>query len=162
MSDLTNLGFRLVYNYTYGHRTTSAEILSIRSQCTPLTIICVGGNRYDESFLRVVACANCLNVTTQTPLNRPQNYGAAYWYYTENNSFGYAPDSTITQNSADTYDQSSNLRLSWHIDGRSGGWRLGNVINLNGDTNYYKKVYIYGNRILFLSPYSESVTRIKG
>jgi hypothetical protein len=148
MSDLTNLGFRLVYNYTYGRPTTSAEILSIRSQCNPLTIICVGGNRYDETFLRVVACANCLNVTTQTLTNQPQKYGAVYWYFTENQSFGYAPNSTITQNSADNYDENSNFRLSWHLQG-NGGWRLGNVTSLNSDTNYYKKAYINGNRILY-------------
>jgi hypothetical protein len=149
IDDLTNLGFRLVYNYTYSHVTTRSEILSVRSQCTSSTIICVGGNRYDETFLRLVACANCFYVTTETILNQPQYYGGAYWYFTDGYSFGFAPIFTITQNTADTFDQSSNLRLSWHLDGSSGGWRLGFITSLNGDTDYYKKIYLNenGNRI---------------
>jgi hypothetical protein len=142
MKDLTNSGFRLVYNYTYNHITTRAEILSIRSQCTSSTTICVGGNRYNEIFLRLVACANCLSVTTETTLNSPQFYGRAYWYFTNGLSFGFAPTNVIYQGSADTTDQSSNLRLSWHLDGVSGGWRLGNAINLSGDTTYLKKIYL--------------------
>ena len=142
MKDLTNSGFRLVYNYIYNHITTRAEILSIRSQCTSSTTICVGGNRYDEIFLRLVACANCLSVTTETTLNSPQFYGRAYWYFTNGQSFGFAPTNVINQGNADVYDQSSNLRLSWHLDGVSGGWRIGNVITLNSDTTYIKKIYL--------------------
>ena len=145
MNDLTKAGFRLVYNYTYSHITANAEILSIRSQCTSSTIICVGSNRYDETFLRLVACANCLNVTTETILNQPQFYGGAYWYFTDGYSFGFAPNFTINQSSADSFDQSSNLRLSWHLVRSNGGWRLGNITYLNDDTNYYKKIYLNEN-----------------
>ena len=149
MNDLTNSGFRLVYNYAYSHVTTTAEILNVRSQCTSSTIICVGGNRYDDTFLRLVACANCFNVTTETILNQPQYYGGAYWYFTDSYSFGFAPNFTIDQNTADFFDHSSNLRLSWHLDGSNGGWRLGNITYLNADTYFYKKMYLNenGNRI---------------
>jgi hypothetical protein len=144
MNDLTNLGFRLVYNYTYNHVTTRSEILSVRSQCTSSTIICVGGNRYDETFLRLVGCANCFSVTAETIINQPQFYGGAYWYFTDGRSFGFAPDFTIDQNTADFFDHSSNWRLSWHLDGQ-GGWRLGDAIWLTSDTNFYKTIYLNGN-----------------
>jgi hypothetical protein len=124
MTDLINLGFRLVYNYTYDHVTTTAEILSLQRQCTSSSVICVGGNRFNEDILRVVACVNCLKVT-QTNLNQPQYYDAAYWYFTDNKSFGFAPSSSIYQNIADTFDTGSNKRLSWHLDKINGGWRLG-------------------------------------
>ena len=140
MNDLSRAGFKLVYNYTYSHVTTRSEILSVRSQCTSSTIICVGGNRFDESHLRVLACANCLNATTQTIRNQPQYNGGAYWYFTDGKSFGFAPKFTIDQSSADFFDHSSNLRLSWHLTGAD-GWRLGDAIWLANET-YYKKIYL--------------------
>ena len=141
-NDLLNAGFRLVYNYPYGHYTMNAEILNIRNQCTSNTLICVGGNRPSDSLLRVIACADCLSVTKQTVLNQPKFIGAAFWYFTDSKSFGFSPTSTIKQNIADDYDQESNLRVSWHLDVKDGGWRLGDLVRLNNDTNYYKKIFI--------------------
>ena len=122
-------------------------MFEVNAPCPLLYVL--GGNRYDETFLRLVACANCLNATTQTILNQPQYYGGAYWYFTDGKSFGFAPNFTINQTSADSFDQSSNLRLSWHLDGSNGGWRLGNITYLNADTYFYKKMYLNenGNRI---------------
>ena len=104
--------------------------------------MCVGGSLENDPLLIVIACANCLNVTTQTILNNPQFYGAAYWYFTINKSFGYSPTSTITQNDADLYDRDSNFRLSWHLDNFLGGYRLGNLTGLNENTTYSKKIFI--------------------
>ena len=141
-NDLLNAGFRLVYNYPYSHLTTSTEILNIRDQCSTSSILCVGGNRPIDLLLRVVACANCLNITTKTNLDQPKMYGAAYWYFTDLKSFDFSPTSTITQNIADNYDKASNLRVSWHLDEKSGGWRLGDLVELNDNSMYYKKIYI--------------------
>ena len=143
MNDLSRAGFKLVYNYTYSHVTTSEEIIGIRSQCSLSTSICVGGNRFDESHLRVLACANCLNVTSHILSNEPLFYeGGAYCYFMDGESFGFAPFlDTIDQNSTGLIGQSSNFTLSWHLNG-SGGGRLGNLTDLNDDTNYYKKIYI--------------------
>ena len=106
--------------------------------------MCVGGSDSvnDPFTLRVVACANCLSVTTQTSLNQPMFYGAAYWYFTDGQSFGFSPTNTINQYNADSTDLNSNLRVSWHLLGNVGGWRLGNITNLNDDLNYYKKIFI--------------------
>jgi len=141
MNDLTNLGFKLVYNYTYSHVTTSEEIIDIRSQCTLSTMICVGGNRFDENYLRVLA--NCFNVISQFLSNQPLFYeGGAYWHFRDSESFGFAPFlDTIDQNSAGLIGQSSNFTLSWHLNG-SGGGTLGTLTDLNDDTNFYKKIYI--------------------
>jgi hypothetical protein len=40
MADLTNEGYKLVYDYPYSHATTPAEILNIKSQCTLSSLIC--------------------------------------------------------------------------------------------------------------------------
>jgi hypothetical protein len=83
-----------------------------------------------------------LSVTTETSFYSPQYNGKAYWYFTDGKSFGFAPTNVINQNSADITDQSSNLRLSWHLTGTSGGYRIGNVVGLNSDTTYLKKIYL--------------------
>ncbi len=78
-NDLINMGFRMVYNYPYNHPTTSTEILNIRSQCSLNTLMCVGGSSiYNDLLLLVLACANCLSVTTQTIINQPIFSGSAY------------------------------------------------------------------------------------
>jgi hypothetical protein len=107
------------------------------------TIICVGGNRFDENHLRVLACANCFNVISQFLSNQPQFYeGGAYWHFRDGKSFGFAPIiDTMDQNSADLIGQSSNFTLSWHLNG-SGGGTLGTLTDLKDDTNYYKKIYV--------------------
>ena len=143
MNDLTKAGFKLVYNYTYSHVTTSEEIIGIRSQCTLSTSICVSGNRFDESHLRVLACANCFNVISQFLSNEPLFYeGGAYRHFRDGESFGFASIiDTIDQNSTGLIGQSSNFTLSWHLNGIGGG-TLGTLTDLNDDTNFYKKIYI--------------------
>lgn len=58
-------------------------------------------------------------------------------------SFGFAPNDKINQTTADSYDKTDTLRLSWHLDLKFwGGYRLGNVfINPNED-KFDKYVYL--------------------
>jgi hypothetical protein len=39
------------------------------------------------------------------------------------------------------FDTANQQRLSWHLSD-SGGWRLGNIRDLNYDTQYYKMVFL--------------------
>ena len=135
--------YNLVYDYSYNHVTTVDEILQIRAMCNSSTLMCVGGSSIDSNdILRVVACSDCLSITTQTTLNQPVFSGSAYWYFTSGKSFGFSPDSLIIQIIADTHEQTSNQRLSWHLDGISGGWRLGDQIKLNFNAAFSKKVFL--------------------
>ena len=110
--------------------------------CNYSTLMCVGGSDFvRDDILRVVACSNCLSITTQTTLNQPVYSGSAYWYFTQDYSFGFSPDSRIIQLRADIHDQNSNQRLSWHLD-TNGGWRLGNLVNLDNNAAYSKKVFL--------------------
>jgi hypothetical protein len=143
-SQLYNAGFRLIFFYSYNQATTTNDILNIRNQCSGESIICVGGmepSSVTTDILRVLACANCLSVTTQTTLDQPNLVGQAYWYFTSNYSFGFAPTNEIDQFDGDVFDKNSNLRVSWHLDTR-GGYRLGNIMSLNSNTNHYKKVFL--------------------
>lgn len=72
-------------------------------------------------------------VFAATPLNTPTLENGSYFYFTANKSIGFAPNSTIAQNNADTVNSTSNaaacdagngdLRLSWHLG--EDGWRAG-------------------------------------
>ena len=142
ISNLLNLGFKLVYDYPYSHFTSYDEIEAIRAECISSTIMCVGGGNQSDGLLRVVACGNCLNITTLTQLGQTTFSGSAYWYFAFGYSFGFAPDPLIDLISADLQDLSSNLRLSWYLDEYNGGYRLGDLIGLFNDNIYYKKVFL--------------------
>ena len=70
-------------------------------------------------------------VFAQTTLNTPVLENGAYFYFTHNQSMGFAPTSTITQSQADRENESpcdtgnGDLRLSWHLLGNVGGYRAG-------------------------------------
>ena len=145
LNEIARLGFYEVYNYPYSHATTLSEILSIRGQCFSTTIMCVGGGNPSSGVLNVVACANCLAITTETPINSPKYNGLAFWYLSQKLSFGFSPSPNIAQNQADTLNNNitdSNLRLSWHVDLGTGGWRLGVITGLNNNELYNKKIFL--------------------
>ena len=106
--------------------------------------MCVGGGIPANGTLKAVACANCLDITTKTKPNEPSLHGLAYWYMVPKLSFGFSPSSIITQSQADTSIIESDLRLSWHLNLNSGGWRIGNITSLNNDNLYYKKIFLKG------------------
>ena len=77
-------------------------------------------------------------VFAATALNTPTLENGSYFYFTASSSMGFAPNSTIRQQSADTENSTSHgacdagngdLRLSWHLGG--GGWRAGCSDGLN-------------------------------
>ncbi|RNA22762.1 kinesin kif17 [Brachionus plicatilis] len=81
---------------------------------------------YNQNYSHATSMTDLENIKK---INSPVFVGSAYWYMTDGSSFGFAPDSTVNQGSADTHDTSSLYRLSWHLTG-SGGWRLGNRTEL--------------------------------
>ena len=127
----SEMGFTKIYGNTYDYVTTDSEIIDLRKRCNSDSVLCVGGGNHN---MRLVACANCLSVLTVNVLNTPNNAGSVYWYYTPGQSFGFSPSSYITQSSCDSSNQNDNLRLCWHTDNICGGWRLGNIVNLNSDS----------------------------
>ncbi|CAF1094151.1 unnamed protein product [Brachionus calyciflorus] len=138
---LTN-GFYKVYDVFYDNYTLGSDFDRIKDQCSIYSILCAGCGSVDSDILDLVACANCYSVLTPTEQNKPVLVGEAYWYMTSPLSFGFSPNSTIYQNSADTFNSSDQFRLSWHFGQSAGGWRLGNLIDLNSNRNYKKYIFI--------------------
>ena len=141
VNSLINMGFTTIYNKTYGSITKDSDISDLKRNCTYESLLCVGAGLTGNDNMRLVACGYCLNVLNVTALNTPNYVGSAYWYYTPTKSFGYSPTNSITQNSCDNSNTDDNLRLCWHTDNGSGGYRAGNVIGLNYDVSYSKYVF---------------------
>jgi hypothetical protein len=76
-------------------------------------------------------------VFAATPLNTPTLENGSYFYFTANQSIGFAPNSTINQSNADVHNVfpcdagNGDLRLSWHIVVNAGGYRAGCSTGLN-------------------------------
>jgi hypothetical protein len=114
----------------------------------------LAGKAVGSSNILLAAAAPTAQVFTQTVGNTPQLLNGTYWYNTPNASIGFAPTATINQTTADAYDVSNPLRLSWHLE-NYGGWRLGEInafnnapfnIQLNtgaGGAAYLKQVWTW-------------------
>ena len=120
----------------------TADLDSARAQCDADSILCAGGGAVNSDNLDVVSCGNCYSILTPTVQNSPVFVGSAYWYMTSGYSFGFSPIYLVSQHTADTYNLSDPLRLSWHLNTNSGGWRLGTINSLDASTNYKKYLFI--------------------
>jgi hypothetical protein len=69
-----------------------------------------------------------------------------------NYSFGFSDNNKTDQFYADKYDCklnnnlfdncSNDKKLSWHLTGSHGGWRIGSICNLNNSTLYQKYIFL--------------------
>ena len=136
-SALLNAGYSDIFNQPYSQATSNLDVGSWIAYCNADAMLCIGGGAAGDDLIRVLACGNCYAITTVTAMNTPALNGLAWWYYTTTNSIGFSPDSIVTQNNADTYDMASELRLSWHTDGVSGGYRAGSLASYGTDLQKY-------------------------
>ncbi len=140
LSFFLNQGFSIIYNFTYGHDTTTDEINDIRNGCGVSDSLCMGGvDAANTDVLLVVACGCCLDVLNVTERNQPQLHNGAFWYNTPSFSIGFSPNSIIDQSTADIYDPGNNQRVSWHLDAGIGGFRVGSIVSID---DAYNKIYL--------------------
>ena len=100
--------------------------------------------------MSLVSCGNCLSALAVTIKNRPNFVGSAYWYYTPTVSFGFSPTNSISQNSCDNSNLDDNLRMCWHTNNIDGGYRVGNVYNLNTNSDYSKYAFLNTSNFILL------------
>ena len=62
----------------------------------------------------------------------------AYWYLVPGKSFGFASSSAVDLSPADASTTDGQLRLSWHLTGNHGGYRCGELTQLNSSSEYRK------------------------
>ena len=149
---LIDNGWTKFYEQTYGTVIGNTTTPIIPSE----QYVILSGKAVGSSTILLAAAAPTAQVFTETVKNTPQLLNGTYWYYTLNTSqlfgqnlgsIGFAPTSSITQNSADTSNTDDPLRLSWHLHEAhpvlaNGGFRLG-TLQLNDSSDYLKQVWTW-------------------
>ena len=143
---LRDNGWTLFYEQTYA--------TAIGNSITPIRpngqYVILSGKAVGSTTILLAAAAPTAQVFTETVIDTPQLLNGTYWYYTlatncgTCGSIGFAPTSSITQNSADTSNTEDPLRMSWHLEAELGGYRLGtDDRSLNSSTAYLKQVWTW-------------------
>lgn len=94
----------------------------------------------------LVAAGLRSNVLATTSLNGTTLENGTYFYFSNNASMGFSPNSTVSLSSADTYNRTCTgdgiYRVSWHLSSTgAGGYRVGCDFALNSSTTAMKAVY---------------------
>lgn len=157
-------GWTLCWEDYYNSRNNLNDIFS---QCNGDYLIYAGGATGADSYL-LLAAGERSAVTTVTEQNQTTLNNGTYWYYHSGfGSIGFAPNSTISQNSADVHDSwdgdSGDLRLSWHSDGTDifGGWRVGMNVGINGSADYQRAIW-QTNSVNVVESYLNSPQNLTG
>jgi hypothetical protein len=147
---LVNNGWVKTYEQTY-----ATQILNDGTGLRPSgTYTILAGKSVGSNTISLLAAAPTADIFTQTTGNNTNLVNGTYWYYVPTiniagGSIGFADTSTVILNTADSSSMDSLYRLSWHINyttggaGSNGGWRLGNITNLNDSGDYLKQVWTW-------------------
>lgn len=128
MNFLSANNYILLSNKSYEYATKNSDITGLRANCHSKTILCFGAGLVNATKIKIIACAKCFEVLSETELNQPKLIGDTYWYFTPNVSFGFSDLQQVLQNKGDIIFLSSNNRVSWLLDG-NGGYRAGILID---------------------------------
>jgi cysteine-rich repeat protein len=142
-------GWTLCYSDTYDNSsTTLSDILTACSQAKLLLACRVTGS----GTLQVLANAPQADVIFDTDAtDTPHDANGVGWYYSNNYSWGFAPQGDpISRTSCDTVASSigspgpdPDKRLCWHTGSGNinGGWRCGADDSLNFSTGFERRIY---------------------
>jgi len=146
-SPVANLdGWTKVYEEVYGAYTVLGDI----ELCNGYDHIFVGakanvgadhiilGASEDYSFVDSLSAQTC---DKASGFKNPDSPDGAYWHNCVDWSFGFTPTEIVQLNSADVYDMADENRLSWHLHGNVGGFRIGTIGWINNDQTYAKVIY---------------------
>jgi len=134
---LYKAGWKTWTDVPYRHHTTKRDV-----QPTSGTCVMWGSKRSSGStVLELAAFGRRKSIENKKRVFE----NGVYWYTDYGKSVGFSPISKVSLNSADTNNEKSELRLSWHLHkrGHVGGYRSGKTKGLNSDRNW-RKVVMYG------------------
>ena len=131
--------WKLIYDRPYSDQTTTS-ILRNTSLLCPNQVL-VGARRNSDPQLTLAAAGPKEVLQQQTAVNGTIRFGDVYWYLTASKSFGFSPNNRVFLNSGDMEESTPELRLSWHVDQNVGGYRIGTLKELNGDSAWRKVIY---------------------
>ncbi len=142
-------GWTQCFSETYGQNNTDLGAVQKLCQGSLMMLAC---RRVGSANLQVAAYAKREDVLFDTGLgNDLHNANGVGWYYSGEESWGFAPEGLpVVRNSCDTQDSSivdsgagGAQRLCWHTSGfyLQGGWRCGYDDNLNSSFEYERLIF---------------------
>ena len=147
IASIASTGWTQCWSDLYG---VTEPASNLTSACTGTYILLAGGPVGADTYT-VAAAGERTAVFGVTGSNVTTLNNGTYWYFNPSASMGFAPISSISQSSADTFDASYSpsgntgpWRMSWHRSGSNinGGWRAGLVTWLNSSTDYVRVAYM--------------------
>mmetsp|Transcript_102270 Transcript_102270/g.125088 ORF Transcript_102270/g.125088 Transcript_102270/m.125088 type:complete len:586 (+) Transcript_102270:9-1766(+) len=153
--DISNLnGWIPGYGKLYSARETKNPLQSICGNSEDIVIF-VGAVHKDNSNKVVLGAfgpSSVLSNTSQNGIYIPENWKISkynvHWYNsTYYGIFGFSKEATFEpktiRNSYDLYADTADceFRLCWLLDSANGGYRVGNIIDLDSSDDYYKIIY---------------------
>ena len=147
-STITGNSWTLCWSGTYAD---SANLSDVLAACDQSFIMLAGGVNGSSTYM--LAGAGPRSTVFGTTASNTTSYANGVYFYYNAQSMGFAPNSTITQSSADTKDSTIDswsdgrttgaYRMSWHTSDTTinGGWRVGLADGLNSDTSYVRAIY---------------------
>lgn len=144
---VVNGGWSVAYRGDYG---IGFDLASLISSIAAGKNVMFAALQDGSSTFKLLSYATKEQVFALTGANQTHAANGAEWYY-NSSSIGFAGlGDAIIQNSADVGGDAyganaENDRLSWHTTGTkwvSGGWRAGNVINLNSSRTWDRVILV--------------------
>jgi len=150
LSTVTNGGWSLCYSGTYA--ATGASLSGIASACTGTNMMLSARVAGSDTLLLLAQALESDVMFDTNGSNTTHLANDVSWYFDESYSWGFArSDQTVALGSCDVsgiWDSNtanSDSRLCWHTSGGTlqGGWRAGNVGELNGSTAYERLIFTF-------------------
>eukprot|EP00483_Globobulimina_turgida_P011729 UN11751 len=150
--ELISDGWQCLYDKPYNHVTTTKELQSLCKNSNSIEVFVGGAQKYNRTHIILGAFgpSSVLHTITNSKTKAVIPYNVknkglykVYWYHNTKDgmqSFGFSSVSKINCGNADTEKENENHRLSWHVRGNYGGYRLGTTMGLSND-EYYKIIY---------------------
>jgi len=149
LSTVLGGGWSLCYSATYSVSLGNSALDEVAG-CGggPGNNIMLAGRATGSDTLLLLAQAPYADVFFNTGINSnvTHNANGSEWYYSDNYSWGFTgAGQSVAKGQCDTL--SGTDRLCLHTIAGSGGWRVGNVTNLNDSRDYEKLIFVFSGSV---------------
>lgn len=151
VSATTVAGWGFTECYSKGYGASGDAVADVIAACSSGGVLMMAARRTGSDMFEVLAAAALADVTFYTgSSNTTHNANGVEWYFSDNYSWGFAGGGDLVErvscdiNGSAWTGTDERDRLCWHTGGgfMNGGWRAGNVIELNGDNGWEKVLLV--------------------
>ncbi|MGJ8673148.1 PEP-CTERM sorting domain-containing protein [Rubritalea sp.] len=146
LTDLQADGWTVIYNEFYDDDTSFTDVADWATATGTGSVFIGALDLSGNVLLGATGTAEVLTVTNSDTVASSYASSNLHWYNYNptgtSGSVGFALNSDVTLNSADTATADGEYRLSWHTHGDVGGYRVGSTTSLNSSTDYVKVVLV--------------------